>query len=147
MLLEFLGLPNTGKLLESGLKQSLIENVQGFLMELGKDFAFVAWQQRISTGSKDFHVDLIFYNYLLKCFVPFDLTTGELTHQAGQMDMYVSFSPGDAGCRLSSSFRFSRLLNTCSPTSCSFIWGVRKSSLWSAPSARPFFPSIRESRS
>ena len=90
VLLEFLGLPNTGKLLESGLEQSLIENLQAFLLELGKGFAFVARQQRISTESKDFYVDLIFYNYLLKCFVLFDLKTGELTHQdIGQMDMYV----------------------------------------------------------
>ena len=90
VLLEFLGLPNTGKLLESGLEQSLIENLQAFLLELGKGFAFVARQQRISTESKDFYVDLIFYNYLLKCFVLFDLKTSELTHQdIGQMDMYV----------------------------------------------------------
>ncbi len=59
-------------------------------MELGKGFAFVARQQRISTDSKDFYVDLVFYNYLLKCFVLFDLKTGELAHQdIGQMDMYV----------------------------------------------------------
>jgi hypothetical protein len=90
LLLEFLGLPNTGKLLESGLEQSLIEKLQAFLLELGKGFAFVARQQRISTESKDFYVDLIFYNYLLKCFVLFDLKTSELTHQdIGQMDMYV----------------------------------------------------------
>jgi hypothetical protein len=60
------------------------------LLELGKGFAFVARQYRISTESKDFFVDLVFYNYLLKCFVLFDLKTDELTHQAiGQMDMYV----------------------------------------------------------
>ena len=65
-------------------------NLQAFLMELGKGFAFVARQQRISTDSKDFYVDLVFYNYLLKCFVLFDLKTGELAHQdIGQMDMYV----------------------------------------------------------
>ena len=60
------------------------------MLELGKGFAFVARQQRISTESKDFYIDLVFYNYLLKCFVLFDLKTGELTHQdIGQMDMYV----------------------------------------------------------
>ena len=59
----------------------LIENLQGFLLELGKGFALVAHQQRISTDSKDFSVDLIFYNYLLKCFVLFDLKTEELSHQ------------------------------------------------------------------
>lgn len=64
--------------------------MQGFLLELGKGFAFVARQQRISTESKDFYLDLVFYNYLLKCFVIFDLKSGELTHQdIGQMDMYV----------------------------------------------------------
>ncbi|HEX4960581.1 MAG TPA: PDDEXK nuclease domain-containing protein [Thermoanaerobaculia bacterium] len=90
VLLEFLGLPNTGKLLESTLEEALIENLQAFLLELGKGFAFVARQQRISTESKDFYLDLVFYNYLLKCFVLFELKAGELTHQdIGQMDMYV----------------------------------------------------------
>jgi len=60
------------------------------LLELGKGFAFVARQQRVSTESKDFYIDLVFYNYLLKCFVLIDLKIGELTHQdIGQMDMYV----------------------------------------------------------
>jgi predicted nuclease of restriction endonuclease-like (RecB) superfamily len=90
VLLEFLGLPNTGRLLESKLEEALIENLQAFLLELGKGFAFVARQQRISTESKDFYLDLVFYNYLLKCFVLFDLKTTDLTHQdIGQMDMYV----------------------------------------------------------
>jgi predicted nuclease of restriction endonuclease-like (RecB) superfamily len=90
VMLEFLGLPDTGKLLESKLEDALIGHLQGFLLELGKGFAFVARQQRISTESKDFYLDLVFYNYLLKCFVLFDLKTEELTHQdIGQMDMYV----------------------------------------------------------
>ena len=90
VLLEFLGLPNSGRLLESQLEDALLGNLQDFLLELGKGFAFVARQQRISTESKDFYLDLVFYNYLLKCFVLFDLKTGELTHQdIGQMDMYV----------------------------------------------------------
>ncbi|MBE3037339.1 MAG: DUF1016 family protein [Chloroflexi bacterium] len=90
VMLEFLGLPNTGKLLESKLEDALIGNLQSFLLELGKGFAFVARQQRISTESKDFYLDLIFYNYLLKCFVLLDFKTGDLTHQdIGQMDMYV----------------------------------------------------------
>ena len=68
----------------------MLDNLQAFLLELGKGFAFVARQQRISTESKDFYLDLVFYNYLLKCFVLFDLKTDELTHQdIGQMDMYV----------------------------------------------------------
>ena len=90
VLLEFLGLPNAGALLESELEQALIDQLQCFLLELGKGFAFVGRQQRISTESKDFYIDLVFYNYLLKCFVIFDLKRGELTHQdIGQMDMYV----------------------------------------------------------
>ncbi|HNC83964.1 MAG TPA: PDDEXK nuclease domain-containing protein [Nitrospira sp.] len=90
VMLEFLGLPNAGKLLESSLEQALMDKLQDFLLELGKGFAFVARQQRISTESKDFYIDLVFYNYLLKCFVLIDLKTGELTHQdIGQMDMYV----------------------------------------------------------
>ena len=90
VLLEFLGLPGTGKLLESKLEDALLDNLQAFLLELGKGFAFVARQQRISTETKDYFIDLVFYNYLLKCFVLFDLKTEELTHQdIGQMDMYV----------------------------------------------------------
>jgi predicted nuclease of restriction endonuclease-like (RecB) superfamily len=90
VLLEFLGLPNAGRLLETDLEQALMDQLQGFLLELGKGFAFVARQQRVSTESKDFYIDLVFYNYLLKCFVIFDLKRGELTHQdIGQMDMYV----------------------------------------------------------
>ncbi len=102
VLLEFLGLPGTGRLLESKLEDAILDNLQTFLLELGKGFAFVARQQRISTESKDFYLDLVFYNYLLKCFVLFDLKTGELTHQdIGQMDMYVRLydnerrGPGD----------------------------------------------------
>jgi predicted nuclease of restriction endonuclease-like (RecB) superfamily len=90
VLLEFLGLPNSGVLLENELEQALMTQLQAFLLELGKGFAFVARQQRISTESKDFFIDLVFYNYLLKCFVIFDLKRGELSHQdIGQMDMYV----------------------------------------------------------
>jgi predicted nuclease of restriction endonuclease-like (RecB) superfamily len=90
VLLEFLGLPGAGRLLEGDLEQGLMDHLQQFLLELGKGFAFVARQQRISTESKDFFVDLVFYNYLLKCFVLIDLKTTELTHQdIGQMDMYV----------------------------------------------------------
>ena len=90
VLLEFLGLPETGRLLEADLEQALIDKLQSFLLELGKGFAFVARQQRISTETKDFYSDLVFYNYLLKCFVLFELKSGELTHQdIGQLDMYV----------------------------------------------------------
>jgi predicted nuclease of restriction endonuclease-like (RecB) superfamily len=80
VVLEFLGLPGTGKLLESNLEQALMDKLQAFLLELGKGFAFVARQQRISTETKDFYIDLVFYNYVLKCFVLIDLKTGELMH-------------------------------------------------------------------
>ena len=90
VVLEFLGLPDAGLVMESELEQALINQLQSFLLELGKGFAFIARQQRISTDSKDFYIDLVFYNYLPKCFVIFDLKRGELTHQdVGQMDMYV----------------------------------------------------------
>ncbi len=90
VVLEFLGLPEAGRMLESDLEQGLMNHLQSFLLELGKGFAFVARQQRVSTETKDFYVDLVFYNYLLKCFVLFELKSGELTHQdIGQMDMYV----------------------------------------------------------
>lgn len=90
VMLEFLGLTAAGQLQESKLEDAILNNLQSFLLELGKGFAFVARQQRISTESKDFYLDLVFYNYLLKCFVLFDLKTEELTHQdIGQMDMYV----------------------------------------------------------
>ena len=90
VMLEFLGMPGTGKLLEADLEKALLDNLQAFLLELGRGFAFIARQYRISTESKDFYVDLVFYNYLLKCFVLIDLKSGELTHQdVGQMDMYV----------------------------------------------------------
>ena len=90
VMLEFLGLPETGKLLESKLEGALMDKLKQFLLELGKGFAFVARQQRISTETQDFYIDLVFYNYLLKCFVLIDLKTGHLEHQdIGQMDMYV----------------------------------------------------------
>jgi predicted nuclease of restriction endonuclease-like (RecB) superfamily len=90
VMLEFLGLPETGRLLESDLEQALMDKLQHFLLELGKGFAFVARQQRISTETQDFYIDLVFYNYVLKCFVLIDLKTGHLAHQdIGQMDMYV----------------------------------------------------------
>jgi predicted nuclease of restriction endonuclease-like (RecB) superfamily len=88
--LEFLGLKDNPGFRESDLEQAIIGKLQSFLLELGKGFAFVARQERISTETKDFFVDLVFYNYILKCFVLVDLKTGELTHQdIGQMDMYI----------------------------------------------------------
>ena len=90
VLLEFLGLPGVGQLLEADLERALLDNLQAFLLELGRGFAFVGRQYRLSTETKDFYIDLVFYNFLLKCFVLFDLKAGELAHQdIGQMDMYV----------------------------------------------------------
>ncbi|HEX5057609.1 MAG TPA: PDDEXK nuclease domain-containing protein [Gammaproteobacteria bacterium] len=88
--LEFLGIPDNLKFREAKLEQAVIGKLQTFMLELGKGFAFVGRQQRISTDTKDFFIDLVFYNHILKCFVLIDLKSGELTHQdIGQMDMYV----------------------------------------------------------
>lgn len=88
--LEFLGLQDRPGFREAELETAIIGKLQAFMLELGKGFAFVARQQRISTETKDFYVDLVFYNYILKCFVLIDLKTAELSHQdIGQMDMYV----------------------------------------------------------
>jgi predicted nuclease of restriction endonuclease-like (RecB) superfamily len=88
--LEFLQLPETGQLKESRLEQAIINELQKFLLELGKGFSFVARQMRISSETSHFFIDLVFYNYLLKCFVIIDLKAGHLSHQdIGQMDMYV----------------------------------------------------------
>ena len=86
---DFLGLPSKG-LQESELEQALIDNLQKFLLELGKGFAFVERQQRITTDDGDYYIDLVFYNFHLKCFLLIDLKMHKLTHQdVGQMDMYV----------------------------------------------------------
>jgi predicted nuclease of restriction endonuclease-like (RecB) superfamily len=88
--LEFLDLPASAQLHEQQLEQAIIDQLQRFLLELGRGFSFVARQQRMRFDDKDFFVDLVFYNYLLKCFVLIDLKIGELTHQdIGQMDGYV----------------------------------------------------------
>ena len=87
---EFLDVPEDLKGKESLLENALIGNLQKFLLELGKGFSFVDRQMRISTETAHFYVDLVFYNYLLKCFVIIDLKTSKLTHtDIGQMDMYV----------------------------------------------------------
>lgn len=86
---EFLGIPNDARCLESDLENAIISNLQKFLMELGKGYAFVARQQHIHTEKEDYYIDLVFYNYILKCFVLIDLKTTKVTHQdVGQMDMY-----------------------------------------------------------
>lgn len=88
--LEFLKLPTSQAYTEAELEKSLIDNLQQFMLELGKGFAFVARQQHIRTEMSDFFIDLVFYNYILKCFVLIELKTDKLTHQdIGQLDMYV----------------------------------------------------------
>ena len=88
--LEFLDLPDDAKTHESDLEQAIIDNLQHFLLELGKGFSFVARQKRLRFGDEDFYVDLVFYNFILKCFLLIDLKIGPLTHQdIGQMDGYV----------------------------------------------------------
>jgi predicted nuclease of restriction endonuclease-like (RecB) superfamily len=87
---EFLGLPSDIKNSERNIENSIINHLQQFLLEFGKGFAFVARQQHIVTDTSDFYIDLVFYNYILKCFVIIDLKTGSLSHQdIGQIDMYV----------------------------------------------------------
>ncbi|MFN8491445.1 MAG: PDDEXK nuclease domain-containing protein [Caldilineaceae bacterium] len=88
--LEFLNLADRASFHERELEQAIIDKLQAFMLELGKGFAFVTRQQQIRTETKNFFIDLVFYNFILKCFVLLDLKTGELTHQdIGQMDMYV----------------------------------------------------------
>ena len=90
VVLEFLDLPTNMFYTESQLEKALTDDIQKFMMELGKGFAFVERQQHIRTENSDFYIDLVFYNYILKCFVIVELKTEKLTHQdIGQLDMYV----------------------------------------------------------
>ena len=87
---EFLGLQPYADFTETELEGSIISHLQSFIMEMGKGFAFVARQKHIRTDMGDFYIDLVFYNYILKCFFLIDLKTEQITHQdVGQMDMYV----------------------------------------------------------
>ena len=87
---EFLGMAPNIDFTESDLESNILSNLQKFLMELGKGYAFVARQQHIKTAKEDYFIDLVFYNYILKCFVLIDLKTDKITHQdIGQMDMYI----------------------------------------------------------
>ena len=88
--LDFLALPESSLLRETALEQAIITNLQGFLLELGKGFAFVARQKRVDFDGDFFYIDLVFYHCILKCYVLIDLKLGKLTHQdVGQMDSYV----------------------------------------------------------
>ena len=87
---DFLGMEENREYLESELEKNIIANLEKFMMELGKGYAFVARQQHIHTEKQDYYIDLVFYNYILQCFVLIDLKIGKITHQdVGQMDMYV----------------------------------------------------------
>ena len=87
---EFLGFSQDTDFTESNLEKSILSNLQKFLMELGKGYAFVARQQHIHIEKQDYYIDLVFYNYILKCFVLIDLKTEKITYQdVGQMDMYI----------------------------------------------------------
>ena len=101
-ILDFLGLPEADVLHESALESAIIHNLQSFLLELGKGFAFVGRQKRLQFDAEYFYVDLVFYNCVLKCYLLIDLKIGELSHQdVGQMDSYVRMfddkylTPGD----------------------------------------------------
>ena len=90
--LEFLKLKENINFLEKDLEKSIVSNLQEFLLELGRGFSFVARQKRITADGEHFYIDLVFYNYILKCFVLIDLKIGKLTHQdIGQMDFYVRY--------------------------------------------------------
>ena len=92
LVLEFTGLRQDERFRESDLEQALIAKLQQFLLELGKGFAFMGRQQRITLDGEHFFIDLVFYNRLTRCFVLLDLKVGKLTHQdLGQMQMYVNY--------------------------------------------------------
>lgn len=92
VVMEFLELPESPKLVETDLETALINNLQSFLLELGKGFAFVARQERLTLDGDHFYIDLVFYHTILKCYVIIDLKTGKLTHQdLGQLQLYVNY--------------------------------------------------------
>jgi predicted nuclease of restriction endonuclease-like (RecB) superfamily len=92
VVIEFLGLPESPRLVESDLEQALIDNLQSFLLELGRGFAFVSRQERITLDGDHFYIDLVFYHTVLKCYVLIDLKVGKLTHgDLGQMQLYANY--------------------------------------------------------
>lgn len=96
VVIEFLGLPESPQLVESKLEAALINNLQSFLLELGKGFAFVARQERLTLDGDHFYIDLVFYHTILKCYILIDLKTGKLTHQdLGQLQLYVNYYDRD----------------------------------------------------
>ncbi|HTS18497.1 MAG TPA: PDDEXK nuclease domain-containing protein [Verrucomicrobiae bacterium] len=92
VVIEFLGLPASPRLVESDLEQALINHLQAFLLELGRGFAFVSRQERLTIDGDHFYIDLVFYHTILKCFVLIDLKIGKLSHQdLGQLQLYVNY--------------------------------------------------------
>ena len=92
MVLEFTGLPQSNRLLETDLEQALMDRLQAFLLELGRDIFFVARQKRITVDGDNFYIDLVFYHRALRCFVLIDLKVGALSHQdVGQMLFYTGY--------------------------------------------------------
>lgn len=92
VVMEFLSLPESPKLSESELESALLENLKTFLLEMGKGFAFVARQERLTLDGDHFYIDLVFYHTVLKCFIIIDLKAGKLTHQdLGQLQLYVNY--------------------------------------------------------
>ena len=88
--LEFMGIKENDRVVEKNVENAIISHLQKFLLEMGKGFCFVDRQMHICTETTDYYIDLVFYNYILKCFVLIDLKTHKLTHQdIGQMDMYI----------------------------------------------------------
>ena len=91
VVMEFLGLPESPRLVETDLEQALINKLQIFLLEMGKGFAFVARQERLTLDGDHFYIDLVFYHTILKCYIIIDIKTGKLTHQdLGQLQLYVN---------------------------------------------------------
>jgi len=89
---EFLDLPSAEKVLESELEERFIQNLEMFLLELGKGFAFVGRQYKITLANRHFYIDLVFYHRILKCFVLIDVKRGEIEHtDIGQMNMYLNY--------------------------------------------------------
>ena len=102
VVIEFLGLPESHRLVETKLEKALISNLRQFLLEMGKGFAFVARQERLTLEGDHFYVDLVFYHTVLKCYILIDLKVRKLTHQdLGQLQLYVNYydrerrTPGD----------------------------------------------------
>jgi predicted nuclease of restriction endonuclease-like (RecB) superfamily len=92
IVIEFLGLPESPRLVESDLEMALINNLQTFLLELGKGFAFIKRQERITIDGDHFYIDLVFYHTILKCYILIDLKVGKLTHgDLGQLQLYVNY--------------------------------------------------------